>query len=328
MITFCQPGFKQWVSCGGLALTVAAAQASECIAPAKPKAGFDLTCELVKTGLLSSDPQAQPMTTSYMPGGVGAVTYNAIITRRNAEPDTLVAFSGGSLFSIAQGRFGKYGGQDVRWLAGIGIDHGVMIVRRDAPFRNLADLIAALRQNPEKVVLGGSGTVGSQDWMKAALIAKAAKVGRNAFRFVGFEGGGEANAALSKGYVDVVSGDYSEALGLIRNGADLRILTVLSASRLPNQDKNLLTARDEGFDIVWPNIRGVYMGPQVSDANYLRWVAAMNALLQNPAFIQLRAEKGLLPLAKTGAEFGDHVLGLIGEYQRILNTPGLALPLR
>ena len=328
MISHCDLAFKRWACCGGLVLSLSTVQASECIAPAKPRAGFDLTCELLQAGLRWSDPRAGPMTTSYMPGGIGAVTYNAIITRRNSEPDTLVAFSGGSLFSIAQGRFGKYGGQDVRWLAGIGIDHGVMIVRRDAPYRNLNDLIVALKQAPEKVVLGGSGTVGSQDWMKAALVARAAKVGRNAFRFVGFEGGGEANAALLKGYVDVVSGDYSEALGLIRNGADLRILTVLSAARLPNQDKAVLTAREEGFDIVWPNIRGVYMGPQVGDANYLRWVTTMNMLLQNPAFIQLRAEKGLLPLAKTGAEFGDHVLGLIGEYQRILNTSGLALPSR
>ena len=328
MNSHCDLAFRRWACCGGLVLSLSTVQASECIAPAKPRAGFDLTCELLQAGLRWSDPRAGPMTTSYMPGGVGAVTYNAIITRRNAEPDTLVAFSGGSLFSIAQGRFGKYGGQDVRWLAGIGIDHGVMIVRRDAPLRNLNDLIVALKQAPEKVVLGGSGTVGSQDWMKAALVAKAAKVGRNAFRFVGFEGGGEANAALLKGYVDVVSGDYSEALGLIRNGADLRILTVLAPARLPYQDKAVLTAREEGFDIVWPNIRGVYMGPQVGDANFLRWVTSMNMLLQNPAFIQLRAERGLLPLAKTGAEFGDHVLGLIGQYQQILNTSGLALPSR
>lgn len=316
---------KAWACCGLLAASAAVANGSGCIAPAKPKAGFDLTCELIKAGLQFSDAQAAPMTISYMPGGIGAVTYNAIITQRNAEPDTLVAFSGGSLFGISQGRFGKYGGKDVKWLAGIGIDHGALIVRRDAPFRNLKDLIRALEQNPEKVVLGGSGTVGSQDWMKAALVAKAAKVGRNAFRFVGFEGGGEANSALLKGYVDVVSGDYSEALGLIRNGADLRILTVLSQTRLPNQAKEVLTARESGYDIVWSNIRGVYMGPQVSQTDYLRWVAVMNKVLENPKFIQLRAEKGLLPLAKTGAEFDAHVEDLISGYRRTLDSSGLGL---
>ena len=319
-----KPSCATWL-CGLLLLAVAtAARGAECIAPAQPKAGFDLTCELVKAGLRLADPQAAPPTISYMPGGIGALTYNAVITQRNAEPDTLIAFSGGSLFAIAQGRFGRHGGKDVRWLAGLGIDHGVLIVRQDAPFRRLADLMRALKRNPDKVVFGGSGTVGSQDWMKAVLVAQAAGVGRNALRFVGFEGGGEANAALLNGYVDVVSGDYSEALGLIRNGARLRVLTVLSDQRLPRQASEVPTAREEGFDIVWPNIRGVYMGPQVAEGDYGRWAAAMNRVLANPDFIELRAQRGLLPFAKTGAAFDAHVHELIAGYRRLSEASGLS----
>ncbi|QIL74353.1 tripartite tricarboxylate transporter substrate binding protein (plasmid) [Diaphorobacter sp. HDW4B] len=310
--------------CAGSAamLLSSAVLASECIAPAKPRAGFDLTCELLRVGLPLSNPDIAPMTVNYMPGGIGAVTFNAIITQRNAEPDTLVAFSGGSLFGISQGRFGKYGVNDVRWLAGIGVDHGVLIVRSNSPYRKLTDLLAALNKNPEKVVMGGSGTVGSQDWMKAALIAKAARLGRNAFRFVGFEGGGEANEALQKGYVDVVSGDYSEALGLIRNGAQIRILTVLAPSRLPHQPAEVLTAKEEGIDIVWSNIRGLYMGPRVPDADYSRWVARMDRLLASAAFVQLRTDKGLLPLAQTGQPFSDQVQSLVRGYQQLLKESG------
>ncbi len=38
-----------------------------------------------------------------MPGGIGAVAYNAIVAQRPAEPGTIVAFSGGSLLNLAQG---------------------------------------------------------------------------------------------------------------------------------------------------------------------------------------------------------------------------------
>ncbi|MEO5734114.1 MAG: tripartite tricarboxylate transporter substrate-binding protein [Rubrivivax sp.] len=314
--------------CVGLLGSTATAVAGECIAPAKPKAGFDLTCELLTAGLRLRDADAPLLVTSYMPGGIGAVTYNAIITRRNAEPDTLIAFSGGSLFSIAQGRFGRFGTADVRWLAGIGIDHGVLIVRKDSLLRNLKDLTAALRRSPDKVVMGGSGTVGSQDWMKAALVAKAAGVGRNAFRFVGFEGGGEANAALQKAYVDVVSGDYSEAIGLIRNGAEIRILSVLSSERLPHQDPSVPTAGEEGFNIVWPNIRGLYMGPKVRNADYDRWVEVLDSMLQNPAFAKLRDDRGLLPMAKTGNAFEAHVRALVAAYQQLLQGDPLLQPQR
>lgn len=36
---------------------------------------------------------------SHMPGGIGAVAYNAIVAQRLAESNTIVAFSGGSLLN-------------------------------------------------------------------------------------------------------------------------------------------------------------------------------------------------------------------------------------
>ena len=57
----------------------------ECIAPAKPGGGFDLTCKLAQQGL--QDLLPGPMRVTYMPGGIGAVAYNTIIAQR---PDDLV----------------------------------------------------------------------------------------------------------------------------------------------------------------------------------------------------------------------------------------------
>ena len=117
---------------------------------------------------------ADPMRITYMPGGIGAVAYNAIVAQRPAENNTIVAFSGGSLLNLAQGKFGRYNENDVRWLAAVGADYGAIIVADSSPFKSLKDLVAAVKADPTKVVFGAGGTVGSQDWMKAALIAKAA----------------------------------------------------------------------------------------------------------------------------------------------------------
>ncbi|MDB5762327.1 MAG: tripartite tricarboxylate transporter substrate binding protein [Herminiimonas sp.] len=295
----------------------AAAGSPECIAPARPKGGFDLTCELIRAGLRHTQPSIGPLRSSYMPGGVGAITYNAIISQRNAEPNTFVAFSGGSLFSIAQGKFGRYTEKDVRWLAALGTDYGVLIVNQDSPFKSLKDLALALKKQPNKIVFGGSGTIGSQDWMKAALVADASGAGHKAMRFVGFEGGGEANTALQHGHVDVVSGDASEAIGLMRAGAPLRVLTVFSGKRLPGILKDVATAGEDGYDIEWQNIRGVYMGPQVAEADYQRWVAVFNKMLVQPEFIRLREEQGLLPFARTGAALEAYVHDMVDEYKRM-----------
>ena len=58
------------------------------------------------------------MRVTYMPGGIGAVAYNAIVAQRPDAPNTIVAFSGGSLLNLAQGKFGRYNENDVRWVAG------------------------------------------------------------------------------------------------------------------------------------------------------------------------------------------------------------------
>lgn len=80
----------------------------ECIAPASPGGGFDLTCKLAQSALLDSKKISRPMRVTYMPGGVGAVAYNAVVAQRAAEGGTITAFSTGSLLNLAQGKFGRF----------------------------------------------------------------------------------------------------------------------------------------------------------------------------------------------------------------------------
>lgn len=291
------------------------AAAAECIVPAKPRGGFDLTCRLLQSGLPLIGRTEDTLKIVGMPGGVGAIGFNAIITRRPAEPDTLVAFSGGSLLNIAQGRFGRYSERDVRWLAAIGIDYGVLVVRSDSPFASLEDLMAALRRAPGEVVFGGSGTVGGQDWMKLAMLAGAANIGSQGLRFVGFEGGGDGLSALLGRYVDVVSGDMSEAIGFLHQGMPLRILAVFSRTRLPGMLADVPTAIEQGYEVEWSNIRGVYMGSHVPEPQYQRWVASIDKMLAHPGFSRLREETGLQPYAKTGEALTGEVARMIGNYR-------------
>lgn len=64
------------------AFAVEAPKRTECIAPAKPGGGFDLTCKLIQVSLQDTKAIDKPMRVTYMPGGVGAVAYNAIVAQR------------------------------------------------------------------------------------------------------------------------------------------------------------------------------------------------------------------------------------------------------
>lgn len=296
---------------------------TECIAAAKPGGGFDLTCKLAQTALLNAQAIKDPMRVTYMPGGIGAVAYNAVIAQRPAEPNTIVAFSGGSLLNIAQGKFGKYTDSDVRWLAIVGADYGAVVVRKDSPYKNLKDLAAALRADSTKVVFGAGGTVGSQDWMKAALTAKAAGVNHKAMRFVAFEGGGEAISALQGGHVHVYSGDASEAASQIKAGANIRVIAVMSDKRLPGALADVPTAKEQGFDVEWPIVRGFYMGPKVSDADFNAWTEAFNKVMRSPEYAKLRDERGLYPFSMTGTQLDVYIKRYTQQYRKLAADFGL-----
>jgi len=295
----------------------------ECIAPAQPGGGFDLTCRVALNGFGQTGILEEPMRTVYMPGGIGAVAYNHIVAQRPADPNAIVAFSGGSLLNLAQGKFGRYNVDDVRWLAAIGTDYGVAIVRDDSPYQDLTSLMEAFKADPTKIVLGAGGSVGSQDWMKAALTARAADVDYKKMRFVAFEGGGEALTALRGGHIQAYMGDAAEARTMLDGGAPIRILAVFNDERLPGMMGDIPTAKEQGFDIVWPIIRGFYVGPKVSDEQYQFWVDAFNKLMETPEFVELQKQQGLFPFNKTGEELDTYVKERVNFYAELANEFGL-----
>ena len=301
-----------------MALLCANAFAAECIVPSKPGGGFDQTCKLAQKGLA----ERAPLRLSYLPGGIGAVAWSSIVSQRRAEPDTLVAFSGGSLLNVVLGKFGRSNSGDVRWVAALGTDYGMIAVRADAPYKTLRELMAAMERDPSGITIGAGGTIGSQDWIKVALIAKQAAIDPKKLRFVAFEGGGESFTALLAGHVQVVSGDVSEA-SLHAVSDRIRVLAVLSDARLPGALAQVPTAREQGYDVTWPIIRGLYMGPQVADADYRRWVTLFDRMMADKSFDALRATYGLYPFAMTGKLLTDYVAKTEEHYRRQVAELGL-----
>lgn len=289
----------------------------ECIVPGSPGGGGDLTCQLIKSALSETKVFNEPMRVTYMPGGVGAVTYNTIAVRRPAEPNTIIAWSSGSLLNIAQGKFGRYDESAVRWVAAVGKSYGAIAVKSDSPYKNLDDLVKALKKNPRKVLFGSGGTAGSQDWLQTALIAKAAGIDISELRYIALEGGGESATALLGGYTEVSSTDIFESIPYVHRG-EMRLLAVLSEERLDGELKDVPTAKEQGYDIVCPVVRGYYVGPEVSDEDYARWKATLDQQLASENFAKLRSERRLLPFAMTGDELSKYVKQQVENYKALI----------
>lgn len=295
----------------------------ECIAPAKPGGGFDLTCRILTTSLDKTGLLDTPMRVTFMPGGVGAVAYTHMNSNRRTDDNAVVAFSSGSSLNLALSKFGKgLGPDDARWIGAVGADYGAIIVKADAPWDNLAELASAIKADPGKQVVGAGGTVGSQDWMKAAFFYQHLGLDPRSMRYVSYEGGGDAMAAVLGNHIQVYPGDMSEIKGQLDAGI-VKVLAVLSAERLGGDYADIPTAAEQGFDIEWPIMRGFYMAPDASDEAYQYWVQQFDALYKTDTFAEIRNKQGLFPLSMSGDKFADYIKAEVDKFQTLSRETGL-----
>lgn len=283
------------------------ATAAECIAPADPGGGWDFTCRTVGRLLTDENLVDGSVQVTNMPGGVGAVAFANVASKRSADEDLLVATSTVGITQIAQGKYP--GGTDMmRYVAMLGADVGVIAVPADSDYQSLNDLLAALAADPGSVVTSGSSGIGGWDHIRLLQLAQAGGVAAsdlNAIRWVQFDGGAPAVTQMIGGQVEVVSTDISEVSGFIESG-DIRVLAVLSDAPL-EAFPDLPTAVSQGVDVTGYNWRGFYVGGDVSDAAYANWVETLGALYQTDAWQEAARASGLTPIWRGGDEFSAYV---------------------
>jgi putative tricarboxylic transport membrane protein len=291
-----------------------------CVVPAKPGGGFDLTCRIAAAtfeGTLKT-----PMQVTYLPGGIGAAAYKQFATTRSREGNALVAHSSGSLLNIAVGKYGNFTADDVRFVASAGADYGAVVVRADSRFDTLGALMRALKSEPGGVLIGAGGSIGSQDWVKGALLMQAAGGLPKSMRYVAFDGGGESISNLINGNIDVYTGDISELRAHV-NAGKMRVLAVLADKRLPAPFQNVPTAKEQGVDVNWTLFRGFYMGKNVSDADYQFYADAFAAAYKTPEFARIREEHGLYEFSLSGQAFHNHVKRQVKVLRELVTSAGL-----
>ncbi len=294
----------------------------ECVAPAKPGGGFDLTCRIAVRALDTAGALSRPMAVTYMPGGIGAVAFNLFNTNKSKDENAIVAFSTGSILNMVTGKFGRWTVDDARYVATAGADYGAVVVRADSPFKTLPELMAKLKADPSSAVIGAGGSVGSQDWMKAALLLRSIGGDPRKMRYVAFEGGGDSITNLLGGNIQVYTGDVSEMKPHMEAG-DMRVLATLSPDRLPAPYADIPTAKELGYDVTWTIYRGYYMGKNAPDDAYNFYVTAFQKARDTEGFRAIQAESGLFPFNKTGDELKAFIKSDAERMREVATSVGL-----
>jgi putative tricarboxylic transport membrane protein len=294
------------------AMSVGSAFATECIAPANPGGGWDFTCRQIANIMYEVKAIDAPMQVTNMAGGGGGVAFSAVVADHNTDADVIVAASSATTTRLAQNAYAGMTADQVRFVGAIGADPGVIVVAKDSPFQNLGDMVAAIKADPGSVAFAGGSAVGGFDHMKPLQVMKAAGfTDITKIKYIGVDGGADAITQTVGGFTQAMTGDMSEITGFIKSG-DVRVLAVLTEERVPGFE-DIPTAREQGFDVVAVNWRGVYVPKGISDEQFNTWATRLQAVADSAQWKAAMAENGLAPFTKVGGDFQSWVDGVIAD---------------
>ena len=257
-----------------------------------------------------------PVNVVNKPGGSGAVAYSYVNTKRG-DPHVIATATSSYLTTPIQGH-SPVSYKDFINVAVLCVEDYVAVVRSQSPYKTLKDLVEAARKKPNGIRIGGS-SVGSSDNIIENRLEKAAGIQLN---YIVFNSGGEANAALLGGSVDLAGPNPSEAAQLIEAGR-LRPLAMFSPERLENWP-NVPTAREQGYDVTLEQHRGVILPAGLTDQQSLYWQNAMVKLFQSDGFKKYMKDNGLRPLLKIGKDSEKYIAEQNQYYTEILTELGIA----
>ena len=295
----------------------------ECIAPANPGGGWDFTCRQVGKSMQDLGLIEKTMQVVNLAGGGGGVAFAEVVNKRNDSSDLIVAASSATATRLAQGAYPGNTMDQVRWLASIGADYGVIAVAADSEITTLPALLDMIKADPTSVSVAGGSAVGGWDHLKVLIAANAYGVEDvRKVKYIAFDGGGEAVTQLLAGSVQAFTGDISEAKGFVDSG-DLKVIAVLSPERLGGEFADFPTAKEQGIEAIGANWRGFYAPKGMSDEAYDAWVGNISALYASPEWKEIMAANGLAPLDLQGADFEKFVSESVAQIQNISREIGI-----
>ena len=247
-----------------------------------------------------------------MAGAGGGVAFANVATERTDDADLIVAASSATTTRLAQNAFAGMTADMVRFVGAIGADPGVIVVAKDSPFKNLSEMVEAIKANPGSVAFAGGSAVGGFDHMKPLQVMKAAGFNDiTKIKYIGVDGGADAITQTVGGFTQAMTGDMSEIVGFLKSG-DVRALAVLTEERVPGFE-DIPTAREQGFDVVAVNWRGLYVPKNITDDQFNTWADRLAKVAASAEWQKAMTDNGLAPFTKVGGDFQGWVDGVVAS---------------
>jgi len=209
----------------------------------------------------------QPVVVVNKTGAGGAVGMQSAAVAKPDGYTLMVALSSISVMPEVDALFGRpstYKLKDFASIALLTADPTILAIKKEAPWKTLADFVADAKKRPNEIKYSSSGVYGT---MHVAMEMFAHSAGIK-LRHIPTGGGGPALTALLGGHVDCLSGGPNVSIPHIKAGT-LRVLANWGDKRLPALP-DVATMKELGYKDVEFYIWSGFFAPAATPAGLIK----------------------------------------------------------
>jgi putative tricarboxylic transport membrane protein len=251
------------------------------VAPSGAGGGWDLTARALTKALNETGLVKQTMTVENKPGGGGTVFMAEYATQDKKNDYKLFVNSPPIIINhLKEEGNSPFGYKDTTPLAQLTKDYGAIVVKADSKFNSLQQVIEEIKKEPKSVTVAGGSGPGSMDHLVAVLPIYKSGLDPKKVKYVSYDGGGEAIAALLGGNADVIATDAS-TVGEYLKAGKVKVLAVSSPERLEGDLKDVPTMKELGIDTEFTIWRGVFGPKEMSEEAKQYWTDTLKKLSEH-----------------------------------------------
>ena len=283
-----------------------------------PGSSTDIVGRIVAQGL--AELWAQPVVVENRAGAAGNIAAD-MVAKSPADGYTLLFAQNGLAISVAANSNLPFNGQkDLIPVAAVTGTPHILVVNPASPYKSVADLVAAARDNPDKLNFGSSG-IGNSDHMAGELFK--ALTGVRAVH-IPYKSGALAATDLLGGQLDFYFAGMPVGLPQYKGGR-LRALAVTSSARYSGTPE-LPTMQEAGVKTYEMTLwQGVFL-PAGTSAEVSEMVgASVLKLLEDPAMRERLDKAGAQIAPMPRARFTEMYLRDIDRWKRVITAQHIKL---
>ena len=259
----------------------------------------------------------QPVIVVNRTGGSGAVGHSAgALAAPDGHTLTMATFELSTMRAMG---ISKLTWEEFTPVAQVNGDAAAILVRADASWKTLGELLAEVRRQPGKFKMSGTSTGGAWDLARSGLLLAAGIAPTNVI-WSPAQGSAPALVELLGGHIDVVCCSVPEAAAQIE-GRQVRVLAVLGPERLADFPE-FPTAREQGVDYEAVGWRGIML-PKGTPPEIAKLLSAKLAeIAASDEFRQFMKKNGFAVIVRGPDEFAGFLRDQEAKWRGVIEGAG------